>query len=105
MANATNIMQVCDAITAALRGSGFFDEGKSDEARAGMVGPAVEQASRELGRELTMGGHLADGGCTVIAEGVPGIVTIVARREIEHHGKGGAADSVNPDFGVTWSLT
>jgi hypothetical protein len=105
MATATNIMQVCDAITAALRGGGFFEEGKDDAARAAMIGPALEQASGELGRKLTVTEHLDDGGCAVMADGVPGVVTIVARRELEHQGKGGAADSVDPDFGVTWALT
>lgn len=102
---ATTIVQVCDAITAALRGEGFFDAEQNDGERAAMIGPALERASDELGCKLTVSEHLPDGGCTVLAEGVPGVVTVVARREVGHHGKGGAADSVDPDFGVTWALT
>jgi hypothetical protein len=105
MATATTIVQVCDAITAALRGSGFFEPGQKDGARAAMVGPALERAAADLGTKLTVSEHLENGGCTVLAEGVPGVVTIVPRRRVEHHGKGDAADSVDPDFGVTWALT
>jgi hypothetical protein len=104
MATATTIVQVCDAITEALRAKGFFEAEREDEAREGMVAPALETASVELGMKLTVSGQREDGGCTVMAEGVPGLVTIVPRRRVEHAGKGGAEDSVNPDFGVTWSL-
>jgi hypothetical protein len=104
MTTATTIVQVCEAITEALRDRGFFEAEREDEARAGMVAPALEAASAKLGARLTVSGQREDGGCTVMTEGVPGLVTIVPRRRVEHAGKGGAEDSVNPDFGVTWAL-
>jgi hypothetical protein len=88
-----------------LRGQGFFEAERHDDARARMVEPALASASADLGAKLTVGEHLPGGGCTVLAEGIPGVVTIVAQRRLDHHGKGGAKDSINPDFGVTWALT
>jgi hypothetical protein len=105
MTTATTIVQVCDAITGSLRGQGFFDAERDDEARARMIEPALASASDDLGTKLTVSEHMPGGGCTVLAEGIPGVVTIVAQRRLGHHGKGGAEDSVNPDFGVTWALT
>jgi hypothetical protein len=102
----TNIMQVCETITQALRQRGFFDDGHDDAARERMVLPAVEAAAGELGMKLTPSEQSVQGGYTVLADGVPGLVTIVSQRRVDHPGtKGDADESVNPDFGVTWSMT
>jgi hypothetical protein len=101
-----NIMEVCETITQALRQRGFFDSALDDAARERLVAPAVEAASAELGVKLTPSEQADRGGCTVLAEGVTGLVTIVSQRRVEHAGaKGDADESVNPDFGVTWSMT
>jgi hypothetical protein len=106
MATTMNIMQVCETVTQALRQRGFFDADQEDAARAEAVGPAVEAASAELGTKLTVSEHLPNGGCTVLAEGIPGVVTIVSQRRIDDpDAKGDAQDSINPDFGVTWAIT
>lgn len=105
MPEATTIVEVCDAITDALRARGFFEPGKEDSARAAAVDEAVKEASAKLGIELKASERSEDGGCTVLAEGIPGVVTIVSQRRVSHPGaKGEAEESVNPDFGVTWAL-
>jgi predicted amino acid-binding ACT domain protein len=98
---ATNIMGVCDAISEELKAAGFFAEGGSDDARLAMVEPAVAAASKRLGVDLQVARERGDHLCTVTAEGVPGLVTVVSQREVEGQGRG----STNPDFGVTWSMT
>lgn len=104
MPEATTIVQVCDAITHALRSRGFFEEKTADADREAIVDAAIEEAGSQLGLKLTPAHGMPGSGRTVQAEGIPGVVTIVAQREIAHEGKGGANDSINPDFGVTWSL-
>lgn len=104
MPEATTIVQVCDAITNALRSRGFFEAETADADREAIVDAAIEEASNQLGLKLTPEPGMPGSGYTVQAEGIPGVVTIVAQREIAHEGKGDAKDSINPDFGVTWSL-
>ena len=105
-ATTTNIMQVCEAITQELRQRGFFESGGDDAARERMVLPAVEAAAAALGMNLTPSEQEGKGGYTVLADDVPGLVTIVSQRRVEHPGtKGDADESVNPDFGVTWAMT
>jgi hypothetical protein len=102
----TNIMQVCEVITQQLRQRGFFEAGGDDAGRERMVLPAVEAAAGQLGTKLTPSEQSDKGGYTVLADGVPGLVTIVSRRRVDHPGtKGHADESVDPDFGVTWSMT
>ena len=98
---ATNINEVCQAMEQALRRAGFFGEGGSDADRLAMVEPAVAEASRRLGIDLVASRDQDHGLCTVTAEGVAGLVTIVPQRGIEKDGRG----SLNPDFGLTWSMT
>jgi hypothetical protein len=106
MTTTMNIMQVCETVTQALRQRGFFDADQDDATRAEVVEPAVEAASAELGTKLTISEHLPGGGCTVLAEGIPGVVTIVSQRRVDDpDAKGDAQDSINPDFGVTWAIT
>jgi hypothetical protein len=106
MPTTTNIMQVCESITQALRQRGFFDEGGSDQAREGVVPEAVDAAAAELGMKLTASeGSDRGGTVTVLADGVPGMVTIVAQRRVGDGTPEDGHDSVNPDFGVTWALT
>jgi len=101
-----NIMEVCETITQALRQRGFFDSALDDAARERLVAPAIEAAAAELGVKLTPSERSDQGGYTVLAEGITGLVTIVSQRRVEHPGtKGDADESVNPDFGVTWSMT
>jgi hypothetical protein len=105
MATATTIVEICDAITAALRGRGFFDAETDDGTRAAAVDEAIASASGQLGLKLTASERSKDGGCTVLAEGIPGVVTIVSQRRIAHpEARGNARESINPDFGVTWAL-
>lgn len=105
MPTATTIVEICDAITAALRSRGFFDAETDDGARAAAVDEAIATASAELGLKLTASERSKDGGCTVLAEGVPGVVTIVSQRRVTHpEAQGDAKESINPDFGVTWAL-
>jgi hypothetical protein len=106
MPAATTIVELCDAITAGLRSRGFFDEHVDDAARHAAVHEAVDEASRELGLKLTLSEKAPGSGHTVLAEEVPGMVTIVSQRRVAAPGEaqGDAQDSINPDFGVTWSL-
>lgn len=105
MTTNANIMQVCEAITEALRSKGFFAAEGDDAAREGMIQPAVDAASSRLGTKLAMARAHEAGTHTVSAEGIPGMVTIVSQRRVGHGGKAGDHESVNPDFGVTWSMT
>lgn len=102
----TTIVELCDAITAGLRSRGFFDEGTDDAARHAAVHEAVDAAGRELGLKLTMSEKAPGSGHTVLAEEIPGLVTIVSQRRVAapSEAQGEANDSINPDFGVTWSL-
>ena len=102
-----NIMEVCEAITQALRQRGFFDSDLGDAEREKLVAPAVEAAAAELGLKLTPSERSDRGGYTVLAEGVTGLVTIVSQRRVEQPPgtRGDADESINPDFGVTWSMT
>ncbi len=106
MPTATTIVELCDAITAALRSRGFFDDHGDDAARHAAVDEAVEEASRKLGLKLTATEAAPGSARTVLAEGVPGVVTIVSQRRVEapEGAQGHAKDSLNPDFGVTWAL-
>lgn len=104
MPTATTIVQVCDAITQALRQQGFFEQGGSDDRRAGMIEPAVREAAAELGLDLTLGRAHDPAASTVMAEGVPGVVTIVSQRRVGDGTPEDGHDSINPDFGVTWSI-
>lgn len=105
MPDAKTIVQVCDAITAALRSRGFFEAATDDGDRPRIVDEALGAASAELGLKLAPSEGMPGSGRTVMAEGVPGVVTIVSQRRVAHpEGKGEAEDSINPDFGVTWAL-
>ena len=104
MPTATTIVQICDAITASLREQGFFEADREDSARADMLEPAVRSAADELGLDLKLSNAHDAKASTVMVEGVPGVVTIVAQRRIGDGTPEDGHDSVNPDFGVTWAL-
>jgi hypothetical protein len=93
----TTIVEVCDVLREALRRRGLFDGGLDPSARRRGLRDAVEEAAGALGLRLTLAGDAAGSGHTVVAEGVPGLVTIVPQQE-EIEGK------IDPKLGVTCVL-
>ena len=107
MPTTTNIMQVCEAITQALRQRGFFDEGGSDQARqGGRVGGRRRRGGRARDEaDAQREGPTAAARSPCWPTACPGMVTIVAQRRVGDGTPEDGHDSVNPDFGVTWALT
>lgn len=103
MPQATNIVEFCDAITAALRARGFFAAETAEEERGRIVDAALADAGSQLGLALTPSEAKPGSTRTVLAEGIPGVVTIVTQRRIGQP-DATAEESINPDFGVTWQL-
>ena len=103
MPEPTTIVQVCDAITAALRSRDFFAAETADSDRAQIVDAGLAEAGGRLGLELTPSEAMPGSARTVMAEGIPGVVTIVTQRRIGQT-DAEVEESINPDFGVTWQL-
>ena len=103
MSTTPSIVEVSATITKALRQRGFFDPGGDDRVRADLVPEAVGAAAAELGMKLTPSKRPERGAFAVLAEGVPGMITVVAQRRLADGLPEGRPESINPDFGVTWS--
>lgn len=104
MPTATTIVEVCDALREALRRRGFFAQAADDATRRREIEAAVEETSRDLGLKLTASEKAPGSGHTVLADGIPGMVTIVSQRRVAPPAGNEAKSSVDPDFEVNWTI-